>query len=165
MMIMIGPLPDPFPSLLCNELTNASRSGGPDWPLPLGLTDWITGESPLGWRGADDQAHRIHHNSRISSLSERPRRPIAGYLTELGSCCIFGSTALEAIAATLSGAGLLITAPKLRDAYEQPQAGFADSGKPIHAACGRQGDRLVIVTVYMPTPPKFITPFERGNQP
>ncbi len=44
-------------------------------------------------------------------------------------------------------------------------ADFADSGKPIHAVGGRQGDWLVIVTVYIPTPPKFITPFERGNKP
>jgi hypothetical protein len=44
-------------------------------------------------------------------------------------------------------------------------AGFADTGKPIHAVCGRQGDWLVIVTVYIPAPPKLITPFERGNQP
>jgi len=44
-------------------------------------------------------------------------------------------------------------------------AGFADSGKPIHAVCGRQGDWLVIVTVYIATPPRFITPFERCNKP
>ncbi|MBK1704497.1 hypothetical protein [Halochromatium glycolicum] len=68
--------------------------------------------------GANDQAHRIHHNSRISSLSGLPRRSIAGYLTELGSCCAVGSIALEAIAATLSGPDLFITAPKLREAYE-----------------------------------------------
>lgn len=115
--------------------------------------------------GANDQAQLVHHNSRISSPSALPRQSIAGYLPKLGSCCAVGSIALEAIAATLSGPGLLITAPKLREAYEQLQAGFADSGKPIHAACGRQGDWLVIVIVYIPTPLKFITPFERGNQP
>lgn len=41
--------------------------------------------------------------------------------------------------------------------------GFSDAGKPIHIVCGRMGDWLVIVTVYIPTPPKFKTPFERGG--
>lgn len=41
--------------------------------------------------------------------------------------------------------------------------GFSDSGKPIHIVCGRMGDWMVVVTVYIPTPPKFKTPFERGG--
>ncbi|MBI5179413.1 MAG: DUF4258 domain-containing protein [Nitrospinae bacterium] len=41
-------------------------------------------------------------------------------------------------------------------------AGFASSGKPIHAVCGKRGDWLVIITVYIPHPPKFKSPFERG---
>lgn len=40
--------------------------------------------------------------------------------------------------------------------------GFSNNGKPIHAVCGRRGDALVIVTVYIPTPPKFKSPYERG---
>ena len=42
--------------------------------------------------------------------------------------------------------------------------GFADNGKPIHIVCGGQGDWMVIVTVYIPTPPRFLTPFERGRE-
>lgn len=42
-------------------------------------------------------------------------------------------------------------------------AGFTDNGIPIHIVCGCMGETLVIITVYIPTPPKFITPFERGN--
>jgi hypothetical protein len=42
-------------------------------------------------------------------------------------------------------------------------AGFADNGKPVHVVCGIQGDWMVVVTVYIPTPPKFLTPFERGE--
>lgn len=34
--------------------------------------------------------------------------------------------------------------------------------KPIHIVCGRMDDWLVVVTVYIPTPPKFKNPFERG---
>jgi hypothetical protein len=41
-------------------------------------------------------------------------------------------------------------------------AGFSDDGKPIHIVCGRMDDWLVVVTVYIPTPPEFKTPFERG---
>jgi hypothetical protein len=42
-------------------------------------------------------------------------------------------------------------------------AGFTDNGIPIHVVCGRMGESLVIITVYIPTPPKFKNPFERGN--
>ena len=42
-------------------------------------------------------------------------------------------------------------------------AGFADNGIPIHAVCGCMGKTLVIITVYIPAPPKFKNPFERGN--
>ncbi len=41
--------------------------------------------------------------------------------------------------------------------------GFSDNGIPIHIVCGRMGDNVVIITVYIPTPPKFKNPFERGN--
>ena len=41
-------------------------------------------------------------------------------------------------------------------------AGFSDDGKPIHVVCGRRGNWLAIVTVYIPTPPKFKSPYERG---
>jgi len=41
--------------------------------------------------------------------------------------------------------------------------GFTQAGKPIHSVCGRSGDDLVIITVYIPTPPKFINPYERNS--
>lgn len=41
-------------------------------------------------------------------------------------------------------------------------AGFTDAGKPIHVVCGAMEDWLVIVTVYVPAPPKFKNPYERG---
>lgn len=40
--------------------------------------------------------------------------------------------------------------------------GFTDEGKPIHVVCGRRNGRIVIVTIYIPKPPKFKTPYERG---
>ncbi len=42
-------------------------------------------------------------------------------------------------------------------------AGFTDDGIPIHVVCGSMGNTLVIITVYIPSPPKFKTPFERGD--
>jgi hypothetical protein len=38
--------------------------------------------------------------------------------------------------------------------------GFA-GGKPIHAVCGWYGAAVVVVTVYIPKPPKFETPWTR----
>ncbi|MFZ2727490.1 MAG: hypothetical protein WAX77_14640 [Methylococcaceae bacterium] len=40
---------------------------------------------------------------------------------------------------------------------------FNDNGIPIHCVCGYMGQTLVIITVYIPTPPKFKNPYERGN--
>ncbi|MGH8584286.1 MAG: DUF4258 domain-containing protein [Gammaproteobacteria bacterium] len=40
--------------------------------------------------------------------------------------------------------------------------GFSNSGKPIHIVCGRRAEDMVIITVYIPTPPRFINPYERG---
>ncbi len=43
-------------------------------------------------------------------------------------------------------------------------AGFTEAGKPIHIVCGRRGGWLVIITVYIPRPPKFKTLYERGEK-
>ena len=40
--------------------------------------------------------------------------------------------------------------------------GFTEAGKPVHTVCGRIGERMVVITVYIPAPPKFKTPYERG---
>jgi hypothetical protein len=42
--------------------------------------------------------------------------------------------------------------------------GFTRTGKPLHAVMGMQGKTAVVVTVYVPKPPKFSTPFERGKK-
>jgi len=42
-------------------------------------------------------------------------------------------------------------------------AGFSNGGKPVHVVCGRMGVWMVVVTVYIPKPPKSKTPFERGG--
>lgn len=40
--------------------------------------------------------------------------------------------------------------------------GFTETGKPLHTVCGEMESRVVIVTLYIPTPPKFKNPYERG---
>jgi len=40
--------------------------------------------------------------------------------------------------------------------------GFTEKGKPVHIVCGKAGDCLTVITVYIPSPPKFISPYERG---
>ena len=41
--------------------------------------------------------------------------------------------------------------------------GFA--GKiPIHVVCGWRGEKVVLITVYIPRPPKFIDPWTRGER-
>jgi hypothetical protein len=40
--------------------------------------------------------------------------------------------------------------------------GYSNSGIPIHVVCGEREDKVVIITVYIPSPPKFKTPYERG---
>ncbi len=41
-------------------------------------------------------------------------------------------------------------------------AGFTNTGKPIHIICGGFDKNLAIITVYIPIPPKFKNPYERG---
>lgn len=40
--------------------------------------------------------------------------------------------------------------------------GFTNDGKPIHIVCGERQEKLVIITVYIPLPPKFKNPYKRG---
>ena len=42
-------------------------------------------------------------------------------------------------------------------------AGMTDHGKPIHIVCGQRLDQLVIITVYIPKPPKFVHVYQRSR--
>ena len=35
---------------------------------------------------------------------------------------------------------------------------------PVHAVCGWRGEKVVLITVYIPRPPKFINPWTRGRE-
>ena len=41
--------------------------------------------------------------------------------------------------------------------------GFTNGGKPIHIVCGKRGEQLAVITVYIPRPPKFKSPYERSE--
>jgi hypothetical protein len=41
-------------------------------------------------------------------------------------------------------------------------AGFTDTGIPVHIVFGVMSGSLIIITIYIPTPPKFKNPYERG---
>ena len=34
---------------------------------------------------------------------------------------------------------------------------------PIHAVCGWRGEKVALITVYIPRPPKFVDPWTRGE--
>ncbi len=61
---------------------------------------------------------------------------------------IVGGTVLESYPEDKRGSSCLVV-------------GFTKQGKPVHTVCGKSGDDLVLITVYIPAPPKFITPYER----
>ena len=41
--------------------------------------------------------------------------------------------------------------------------GFAGD-VPIHAVCGWRGEKVALITVYVPRPPKFVDPWTRGEK-
>jgi hypothetical protein len=63
---------------------------------------------------------------------------------------ILNGSILESYASDTRGSSCLIV-------------GFTNEGKPVHCVCGKNGEFLVVITVYIPTPPKFKNPYERGN--
>ena len=42
--------------------------------------------------------------------------------------------------------------------------GFTASGRPLHVVCTTGQDLLILITVYEPSLPKWVTPFQRRSQ-
>ena len=42
--------------------------------------------------------------------------------------------------------------------------GFSEA-IPIHVVCGWRGEKVVLITVYIPGPPEFVDPWTRGEAP
>ncbi len=43
-------------------------------------------------------------------------------------------------------------------------SGFTGQGRPLHVVCTTAQPLLIVITVYEPKPPKWITPTRRGGQ-
>ncbi len=43
--------------------------------------------------------------------------------------------------------------------------GSTESGRPLHVVCTTGGEVLILITVYEPKPPKWVTPFRREMKP
>lgn len=69
-------------------------------------------------------------------------------IAEIRQAILDGET-LEEYADTGRGASYLIV-------------GFANK-RPIHVVCGWRREQVVVITVYIPKPPKFIDPWTRGR--
>ena len=66
----------------------------------------------------------------------------------------------------LEGTGWIMLFLTLKSGFGEGNSslivGFTNSGKPVHVVCGLNENSLVIITVYIPGPPKFKNPYERG---
>jgi hypothetical protein len=91
----------------------------------------------------------IAQNYRYSRHGDRERQNDALSLDDIEQALLNGRI-IEQYADTGRGESCLLV-------------GFTDAGKPVHVVCGRLRMALVIVTVYVPTPPKFKNPYERGT--
>lgn len=36
---------------------------------------------------------------------------------------------------------------------------------PVHVVCGWRGEKIALITVYIPRPPQFVDPWTRGEKP
>lgn len=43
--------------------------------------------------------------------------------------------------------------------------GYTAGGRPLHVVCTSGRPELIVITVYEPKPPKWVTPTERGPRP
>ena len=88
-------------------------------------------------------------NYRYSKHADKERQDENIWLSELHEALLNGRI-IEQYEDTGRGESCLV-------------AGFSNNGKPLHIVCGNAANRLVIITVYVPKPPKFKTPLKRGG--
>ena len=98
----------------------------------------------------DTVVRQAHHNMHyyFSRHGDQERQNENLLITEIEEA-LFSGRILEQYEDTGRGESCLVV-------------GFTNSGKPIHVVCGERAEQLVIITVYIPYPPKFKTPYERG---
>lgn len=92
---------------------------------------------------------RIKTDQYVYSMhAEVERKADALLFDEIEQALLFGEI-LEEYSDTGRGESCLI-------------CGFAGN-IPIHIVCGWRGEKICIITVYVPKPPHFVTPWERGR--
>ena len=101
---------------------------------------------------------RQNDNLSISEVEEALLQSrILEYYPDTGrgeSCLVVGFTD--------DGKPIHVVCGRQRETGESRLIAFTSDGKPIHAVCGQQRETLAIITLYIPSPPKFKNPFERG---
>ena len=70
---------------------------------------------------------------------------------------------LDDVRSVLGDAVLLENYPEHRRGSCCLACGRAKDGRNIHVVCTTSLEVAIIITVYVPKPPKWISPFERGN--
>lgn len=69
----------------------------------------------------------------------------------------------ETLVAILSGQ-ILENYPEHRRGPCCLVCGYTDRGRPLHVVCTTAQPLLILITVYEPKPPKWVTPTRRGPQ-
>lgn len=98
----------------------------------------------------DDIKHRLAERKYVFSLHAELRRKSANLTFAQVREALLNGVILEQYPDTGRGVSCLIL-------------GFAHT-LPIHVVAAWLGDQVVIVTVYIPGPPKFVDPWTRGGQ-
>ena len=72
---------------------------------------------------------------------------------------------IEQIESALSKCELLEDYPNDPRGHSCLVLGFTDNDQPVHVVCGKtQQEKLVLITVYIPTEPKWSDPRTRGKK-
>ena len=94
---------------------------------------------------------KVHANAYVySHHADLERKADNLTLTQVEEA-LLTSTILEQYPDTGRGASCLLV-------------GFSEA-IPIHVVCGWRGEKVVLITVYIPGPPKFVDPWTRGEAP
>ncbi len=98
----------------------------------------------------EDIKEHVRNNRYVYSLHAEIERKADGLTFAQVEEALLSSETLEHYPDTGRGEGCLVI-------------GFAGD-MPVHAVCGWRGDRIVLITVYIPRSPKFIDPWTRGGK-
>jgi len=93
---------------------------------------------------------RVRNNQYVYSLHAEVERKADGLTFAQVEEALLSGEILEQYPNTGRGKSCLVV-------------GFAGD-VPIHAVCGWRGEKIVLITVYIPRPPKFADPWTRGER-